>query len=708
MSRESSLTQRLGAWLTIRMVVFGTLAALATLLIAKTGWEASQSWRAYTSAAEKRKFDAASNGLIRGIYDILLERLNTNNALQGAAPADSGVFAKVEEHRKVVKDLYEPGLAAVREFDFPNKAALLQDLQAKLDKANDYRRQADGAMKLAREQRDEALRKTFIPVMTDWVNASLKVWYAALYSTSAGDSELAKLAAIKEIGWKMRELSGLERSAVASAIASGTAIPADRLSINAEHRAGVRAHWGMLQNLTQDAGTDPAIREAMQKAQGAFFKDFITLSDDMRKAGEAGKYPITPAQWVSTTNPQIDSLLAVMYAASKASETRTATTMQDSFADLVNELTMLGAGLAIFLLSILMVTVQVSRPLARLSAAMRRLADGDFAVVLPGLGRRDEVGAVAQAVEVFKVRAVERAAEEVAQRQVEEARLADVRKAEMKKLADSFDAAVGVIIETVSSASTELEAAATSLTRTAEGTQQLSGAVAQSSEEASANVQSVASAAEEMSASVAEIGRQVHESSRIAREAVAQAQQTDARINELSQAAARIGDVVKLITAIAEQTNLLALNATIEAARAGEAGRGFAVVAQEVKALAAQTAKATDEISTQIGGMQTATQDSVAAIKEIGSTIGRISEIAGSIAATVEEQQASTAEIARNVQQAAQGTAQVASNIGEVNKGAAETGSASSQVLGSARELSQEGSKLKLEVSRFLETVRAA
>jgi len=221
-------------------------------------------------------------------------------------------------------------------------------------------------------------------------------------------------------------------------------------------------------------------------------------------------------------------------------------------------------------------------------------------------------------------------------------------------------------------------------------------------------VQSVATASEELTGSVNEIARQVQESSKIAGEAVSQAQKTDARITQLSQAASRIGDVVKLITAIAEQTNLLALNATIEAARAGEAGKGFAVVASEVKALAAQTAKATDEIGTQIASMQSATQDSVAAIKEIGGPISRISEIAGAIAAAVEEQGAATQEIARNVGEAAKGTAQVASNITDVNRGAGETGSASTQVLASARSLPNESNNLKIEVEKFLTTVRAA
>ncbi len=282
------------------------------------------------------------------------------------------------------------------------------------------------------------------------------------------------------------------------------------------------------------------------------------------------------------------------------------------------------------------------------------------------------------------------------------------RKVTLENLANGFSSTVGKIVENVSSAATGLEGAASTLTKTAEYTQQISGTVASASEEASANVQSVASATEEMTSSVNEISRQVQESSKIAGEAVTQAQQTDARINELSQAAARIGDVVKMITAIAEQTNLLALNATIEAARAGEAGRGFAVVASEVKALAAQTAKATEEIGTQIAGMQTATQDSVAAIKAIGQTIGHISEIASTIAASVEEQGAATQEIARNVGEAAKGTGQVATSITDVNRGAGETGAASAQVLASAQSLSAESRHLRVEVDKFLATVRAA
>ena len=350
----------------------------------------------------------------------------------------------------------------------------------------------------------------------------------------------------------------------------------------------------------------------------------------------------------------------------------------------------------------------ISRPVVAMSAAMRELAAGNFDTTLPGLDRRDEVGRMAQAVQEFKVQAVTRAESETAKREQENREQQSARRAELHSLAESFETAVGDIIENVSSASAELENSATLLNRSSSATQELSTVVATASEETSTNVQSVASATEEMASSIGEIGRQVEDSNRIANEAVGQAQETDARIAELSLAADRIGDVTRLITTIAEQTNLLALNATIEAARAGDAGRGFAVVAQEVKALAAQTAKATGEISAQIAGMQTATRDSVVAIKQISGTIGKVSEIAAAIAAAIEEQGAATQEITRNVQQAAIGTTQVATNIADVNRSAGDTGAASSQVLSSAQTLANENQRLKTEVTKFLATVRAA
>jgi methyl-accepting chemotaxis protein len=350
----------------------------------------------------------------------------------------------------------------------------------------------------------------------------------------------------------------------------------------------------------------------------------------------------------------------------------------------------------------------VSRPMTRLNEALGEMAGGNLDVVIPGASRGDEIGDLAKTVTVIRENTEQKAREEAEAKIKQDLVAAQRRKEEMIKLADDFEGAVGEIVETVSSASTELEASAGTLTTTAERAQELTTMVAAASEEATANVQSVASATEEMASSITEISRQVQESARMANEAVDQARTTNERVSELSKAAARIGAVVELINTIAEQTNLLALNATIEAARAGDAGRGFAVVASEVKALAEQTSKATGEIGQQITGIQAATQESVGAIKEISTTIEKLSEISSTIAAAVEEQGAATQEISRNVQQAAQGTHQVSSNITDVQRGAGETGSASSQVLSSAQSLSSDSNRLKLELGKFLSSVRAA
>jgi methyl-accepting chemotaxis protein len=396
-----------------------------------------------------------------------------------------------------------------------------------------------------------------------------------------------------------------------------------------------------------------------------------------------------PWNWVIGTGVYIDDLKAQAWVSTQRS------------------LIIAGAILLLMLAVSIFVARSITAPLQCMTVTMNELAGGKLDVEVPGIGRGDEIGEMAKAVEVFKSNAVARQSLEVEQRAAETRAVAG-RKSDMNKMANDFEAAVGQIVDAVSSASSQLEVSAGTLTATAERAQQLATTVSAASGEASTNVQSVASATEEMASSVTEISRQVQESARMANDAVDQARTTNDRVSELSKAATRIGDVVELINTIAGQTNLLALNATIEAARAGEAGRGFAVVASEVKALAEQTAKATGEIGQQITGIQAATQESVNAIQAISGTIERLSEISSTIAAAVEEQGAATQEISRNVQQAAMGTQQVSSNIGDVQRGASETGSASSQVLAAAQSLSGDSNRLKLEVGRFLDSVRAA
>jgi methyl-accepting chemotaxis protein len=349
----------------------------------------------------------------------------------------------------------------------------------------------------------------------------------------------------------------------------------------------------------------------------------------------------------------------------------------------------------------------ITRPIAGMTRAMQMLASGDQSAVIPGIGRRNEIGQMAAAVQVFKDNIVEterlRGDREqmVAQAEAE-------KNAVMNKMADEFEAGVKGIVQMVSAAATQLQATAKSMSATADETSRQSTAATASSEQASMNVETVASATEELSASISEIGRQVSESTRIAAQAVKETELTNGQIQTLADAAQKIGDVVQLISEIAGQTNLLALNATIEAARAGEAGRGFAVVASEVKSLASQTAKATEEISSKIAEMQSATGQAVDAVKTIGTTIGRVSEIATAIASAVQQQGGATRDISLNVQQASVGTREVSSNFAGLAKAANDTGAASSHVLGAAAELAKQSAALNQQVERFIAKVRAA
>jgi methyl-accepting chemotaxis protein len=437
-------------------------------------------------------------------------------------------------------------------------------------------------------------------------------------------------------------------------------------------------------------------------------KDYAAAANEMVTLKKDYAEITKPLEQVTKIGTEIDALIekATSVATALASQRMSAVAAQ------MTEAAQISIGFGFFVAVTLMGAavfgvLSIGKPIRHIAGVLLQLANGTREFDIPYTDRGDEVGDAARAARTFRDNLMRLESLEADQKQATERAMAE-RKDMVHGLADMFEQAVGNIVGAVSSAATEMESTAGILTKNAEATRHLSADVAVASAQASTNVQSAALATGEVGASIEEIGRQVQQSTSIAAEAVKQAEQTDARIAELSRSASRIGEVITLITTIAGQTNLLALNATIEAARAGEAGRGFAVVAAEVKTLATQTANATDAITTQIAEMQTTTKDSVVAIKEIGSTIGRISEIAAAIAAAVNAQGAATQEIAHNVAQAARGAAQVASNITEVNQGAGETGTASTKVLQAAKFLSGESRKLEREVEKFLSTVRAA
>ncbi|WP_414476010.1 methyl-accepting chemotaxis protein [Microvirga sp. M2] len=348
----------------------------------------------------------------------------------------------------------------------------------------------------------------------------------------------------------------------------------------------------------------------------------------------------------------------------------------------------------------------LSLPIVRMTGTMKTLAQGDTSVAVTDIKRKDEIGAMAGAVQIFKDALIaKKAADEAATTEAE----AKMRRAQvLDQLTKRFESNVSALTQGLASAATEMEATAQSMAQVADRTNGQTVTVASAAEQTSANVQTVAAATEELSISIREIAGQVAESSRIASQAVEEARRTDTTVQTLASTAEKIGTVIQLINNIAGQTNLLALNATIEAARAGEAGKGFAVVASEVKELASQTAKATDEISAQIAAIQQATHESVGAIQSIAKIISEMSNISTVIAAAMEEQGAATSEIARNVQEAARGTEMVTGNIADVRQGAGETGAAASQVLGAAQELARHSDSLGQEVDAFLSGVKAA
>jgi methyl-accepting chemotaxis protein len=503
------------------------------------------------------------------------------------------------------------------------------------------------------------------------------------------------------------------------------ALRATLLTGEAKYRAEFDQYWGVNTRRFADLSGNQALLTPVQKAAFDKFAEarskFESLPAKMFEIRASDRWNTTQFLLRTEAAPRAGQLLDIFTGPVRADGLRAGGLVgrqkdmlkldAEAAADDSNSLVtllwfLLGAGLAVSGVVVYLTTRSIVPPLQSMTNVMGKLAGGELTIDIPATQRRDEVGHIAKAVLVFKENMIK--ARDAAKREAEEQKAREVRAQKIDGLTRDFDSDVSLVVKTVASATTEMQATASSMTATAEETSRQATAVAAAAEQASTNVQTVASASEELSSSITEISRQVSESARIAAQAVQEADHTNTTVQGLADAAQKIGDVVKLINDIAGQTNLLALNATIEAARAGDAGKGFAVVASEVKSLANQTAKATEDIATQINAIQSATQNAVGAIQGIGKTIGAISQIATTIASAVEEQGAATQEIARNVQQAASGTTEVTSNISGVNQAAAETGTAATQVLASASELSQQSETLRGQVEKFLAAVKAA
>jgi methyl-accepting chemotaxis protein len=618
----------------------------------------------------------------------------TSAQLDAVTKAKQATDAAFENARKAVGVLSEG-------------AALTEGLNQAATVLADVSSAADRALTLPMSGRDSAVVKGFLPGVAKALGLIEPLLNRLENQVAEADASLTALLNIARTAQDLRVTAGSRAATFTLPLSTHRPVTAAELSSMDRGQGRVDVDRERIEAGVDQIGKPERLVKPLKEAVQGYFVDVAPMIDqEMPAARSDGKYKMSNDDLAAAIVPAIQRFVVLRDAALAESADRAQAARDSALLMLALSAIAVVALLAVLGGVTVMLRRRVIAPLSTLTGVVSELAAGKHEVVVPAIERDDEIGTMAKSLQVFKDALV---AKEVADKAAGVEADAKLKRGQrVDRITGDFETVIGGIVEIVSSASSALEASADTLTATAARSEELTSVVAAASDEASTNVQSVASATEEMASSVNEISRQVQDSARIASEAVSQAHGTNERVAELAKAATRIGDVVELINQIAGQTNLLALNATIEAARAGEAGRGFAVVASEVKALAEQTSKATDEISQQIQGIQAATQESVNAIKEIGNTIGRMSEIASAIAAAVEEQGAATQEIARNVQRAAQGTQQVSSNITDVQHGASRTGSESSQVLSAARSLSSESNRLKHEVSKFLSAVRAA
>lgn len=692
----------------IKTILPATISGIALLSLLTAGWITYDAWSERDQAAQFLELNAAAQQLLNATSDLALERTLSVVALGGAQPMPAERQNEIAKQRAQAAKALQNGRAALS--SVPTIEAIqnpLKKSEQDLSKLEALRGNADANLAKPLPERNRDATRDLAPTLTSLIENVTALRQSLEAISQPPQAELVQLVQLRALAADMAEFAERERTLVAEFIRSSRPATADSMRIQAGLWGRVEAAWSNIQSFRVRLDQQPPLAKAVTGVHEAFLKTFQETREGVLRGAESGFYPMNTEEWVKASTLAIDSIHALEAELNKIA----LETAEQSFATSGIRMTQAAIVFGIsFLAAIFGFWIVIGRivsPLASLTQAMSRLASGELGTQVEGSSRKDEIGAMARAVEVFKQNAIERERLQEAARD-QELRASSEKRQIMAELAQSFEEKVGTLVHSLSSAAAEMEATAQSMTETASHTNRQAMNVAGAAEQTAANVQTAAAAAEQLASSAQQIGTRVSASAEMTRKAVDDVRRTDETVQMLAASSQKIGEVVQLISNIAAQTNLLALNATIEAARAGEAGRGFAVVANEVKSLAGLTSKATDDISAQILETQRVTDEAVRAIKTIGETIQAVYGIAVEVATASEEQKSATGEISRNVHEAARGAQAVTSNISDVNRGAEGTGLAASEVLSAAQDLARHSSDLSREVSEFLSDLQAA
>jgi methyl-accepting chemotaxis protein len=650
--------------------------------------------------------DASAN-LFKAMHNLRTDRATTNRLLNSDQPVDSDIDKYLRNIRDTQMPAIANALALLPSIEFAQQGTLVPELDRLFKTLTAEQKEFWDEMAKPKASRRLALAKEYMETTQGLLETLDKLSASLAAAVNHQDATIDQLLAIKQIAWLLRNTGGEASLLVSTSIAAGKMTPEAHQKY-VKFVGGTEIAWNALELTASGMQLPPALAAAMAATRTAYFEpQYLALRDRLLSTLMAGEKPeLTANQWSPITVGRLAAAVKVAEAALDAAKDYTAVQHSAALRSLLVQLALLALAFGLTVAAMMAVGRRVIKPLHNMRDAMLKVAAGDLAVDTGYGERRDEIGALAGALETFKLQAQDKL--RIEQQERERNAGAAARQKAIEAYVGEFESMVRQSLQQLGDASSQMRTTSSGLSAVSRQTNARVQVAEKASGDASASVESVASASEELSASINEISQQAAHAAGIAGRAVNQARETDGTVQGLAKSAGRIGEVIGLINTIAAQTNLLALNATIEAARAGEAGRGFAVVASEVKSLASQTAKATDEISEQIADIQKVAGEAIDAIKGIGSIITEVNEVATAIAAAVQEQGAATQEITRNTQQAAQGTKNVSDNITGVKTDADAAAAAADNVKSASEMLESQSQQLGNQVTDFLGKIRAA